>query len=60
MGADNLRMVEIAASAGAPAKFPGSGGAVVGISTGDEQTNRLEELFTAQGFKFVRLVPHEP
>jgi hypothetical protein len=53
-------MIEIAISAGVPAKFSGSGGAVVGISTGDEQTTKLEQLFTAHGFKFVRIVPHEP
>jgi len=31
LGAANLRMVEIARAAGAAAKFPGSGGAVVGV-----------------------------
>jgi glucuronokinase len=53
-------MIELAALAGAPAKFSGSGGAVVGISTGDEQTAQLEALFTEQGFGFVRITPHEP
>ncbi len=31
LGRDNIRMVEIAREAGASAKFPGSGGAVVGV-----------------------------
>jgi glucuronokinase len=31
LGKDNIRMVEIARSVGASAKFPGSGGAVVGV-----------------------------
>ena len=31
MGEDNLAMIEIAKSLGAAAKFPGSGGAVVGV-----------------------------
>ena len=31
LGKDNIRMVEIAREAGASAKFPGSGGAVVGV-----------------------------
>lgn len=31
LGRDNIRMVELARAAGASAKFPGSGGAVVGV-----------------------------
>ena len=31
LGRDNIRMVEIARECGASAKFPGSGGAVVGV-----------------------------
>ena len=31
LGKDNIRMVEIARECGASAKFPGSGGAVVGV-----------------------------
>jgi hypothetical protein len=31
LGRDNIRMIEIAREAGASAKFPGSGGAVVGV-----------------------------
>ena len=36
----------------------GSGGAVVGLSTGEEQSAVLEAAFKQHGFGFVRLVPH--
>lgn len=58
LGADNIAMVELAAAHGAPAKFSGSGGAVVGLSTGEEQSAVLEAAFKQHGFGFVRLVPH--
>jgi len=60
LGADNIRMVEIAASLGAAAKFSGSGGAIVGMSDGEEHERRLEARFAAEGFGFIRLTPHEP
>ena len=37
----NREMVETARKCGASAKFPGSGGAIIGIYTSDEMLNKL-------------------
>ena len=37
LGASNLRMVEIARSLGSAVKFPGSGGAVIGLCQDPQQ-----------------------
>ena len=44
----NLRMVETARALGASAKFPGSGGAIIGIYTDDAMYAKLEQAFAAQ------------
>jgi len=44
----NLRMVETARSLGASAKFPGSGGAIIGIYSDDAMYVKLERAFAAQ------------
>ncbi len=56
IGARNLQMVEIARSLGAPAKFPGSGGAVIGIYEDEDQYNRLRHAYMSRGYNFVRAV----
>jgi glucuronokinase len=57
IGKENLQMVEIARGLGAPVKFPGSGGAVIGMYEGEEQYRRLEAAYLSQGFKFARVNP---
>ena len=74
LGKDNIRMVEIARECGASAKFPGSGGAVVGVvdvegmaaagrvgaGAGVEAaTAALRAAYHAEGYVFVRLAPQE-
>ncbi len=74
LGRDNIRMVEIARECGASAKFPGSGGAVVGVvdvagmrgagkvgaGEGVEAaTAALRAAYHAEGYVFVRLAPFE-
>jgi glucuronokinase len=54
IGKRNLQMVEIARSHGAPVKFPGSGGAVVGMYEDEEQYRRLKAAYLSQGFKFAQ------
>ena len=54
IGARSLQMVEIARGLGAPAKFPGSGGAVVGMYEDEEQYNKLEQAYLSQGYKFTK------
>mmetsp|Transcript_1685 Transcript_1685/g.5771 ORF Transcript_1685/g.5771 Transcript_1685/m.5771 type:complete len:215 (+) Transcript_1685:474-1118(+) len=60
LGDANIRMIEVAQSEGVPAKFPGSGGAVVGMCTSEEQRDRMKALYEAKGYVFARLRPHEP
>lgn len=52
----NLQMIEIARSLGAPVKFPGSGGAVIGMYEGQEQLSRLKEAYLSQGFEFAEVI----
>ncbi|CAM0142548.1 unnamed protein product [Umbelopsis sp. WA50703] len=59
----NLRMIKLATEHNCVAKFPGSGGAVVGMWNGDDETHRnkdLQELRWAlekEGFVFVEIEP---
>ena len=55
IGERNLRMIEIARSLGAPAKFPGSGGAAVGIYEDTEQCNKLKQAYLEQGYRFTKV-----
>jgi len=59
IGERNLRMIEIGRNHGAPTKFPGSGGAVIGIYEDEEQYRRLEAAYLSQGFKFTKANPQE-
>ena len=43
MSEGNLRMVDVARSCGACAKFTGSGGAIIGIYEDEEMYNKLVE-----------------
>ena len=61
LGAANLRMIEIAQKHGVPAKFPGSGGAVVGLRVDDEATmTTLQHELERNGCVFVNLEPAPP
>lgn len=55
IGKRNLQMIEIASELGAPAKFPGSGGAVIGIYAGNKQCNDLRKMFLKCGFKYAEV-----
>jgi glucuronokinase len=57
LGARNLEMVSIARVLGFAAKFPGSGGAVVGPFRSDTDRDRLAEAFTRRGYRFAEAHP---
>ncbi len=57
IGAENLEMVGIARNLGAPAKFSGSGGAVVGMWRGEDQLASLERAYADAGYSFVQVEP---
>jgi glucuronokinase len=52
IGPRNLEMIEIARSSRLPAKFPGSGGAVVGIYQDPQQVPAVEAAFRERGYAF--------
>ena len=58
IGKRNLQMIEIARSLGAPAKFPGSGGAVIGVYEDEQQLRELKAEYVRQGFMFAEAKPH--
>lgn len=55
IGKRNLQMVQIARDLGAPAKFTGSGGAVVGMYEDESQFGKLRTAYQSQGFKFGKV-----
>ncbi|KAG2200632.1 hypothetical protein INT47_007376 [Mucor saturninus] len=61
VGASNLRMIELARQHNCAAKFPGSGGAVVGMWNGNasEQKDllKLRRALESEGFVFMELIP---
>eukprot|EP00911_Craspedida_sp_UC1_P002995 UC1_evm5s2186 len=60
VGSANLAMVEIAQRHGAAVKFPGSGGAVVGLCREPGQLAPLKADLERAGFVFSPIVPHAP
>ena len=60
LGASNLAMIAIAQAEGMPVKFPGSGGAVVGMSYSEEERDRIKMLYENAGYVFTNLTPHDP
>jgi len=56
---ENIRMIEIARSLGAHAKFTGSGGAAVGTYEGEQHLRELEKAYAADGCATIRAVPVE-
>lgn len=57
LGSHNLEMVEIARSAGLPAKFPGSGGAIVGIYDDPARLEFAAEAFHQAGYVVQPVTP---
>ena len=53
-------MVAVAQNAGVPVKFPGSGGAVVGMCETEDDLLRVRLLYEEEGYVFAALEPHEP
>ena len=60
IGAANLRMVEIAQKHNVPCKFPGSGGAVVGLVVDVESMTAMQHELERNGCVFTRLVASPP
>lgn len=64
VGAANLRMIELARKYNCAAKFPGSGGAIVGMWNGEESSEKNDLLqlrfaLEKEGFVFLELLPKE-
>ena len=60
VGASNLRMIQIARDLGCAAKFPGSGGAIVGLASKRTDFIPLRIAFEREDFVFVPLRPYFP
>jgi glucuronokinase len=64
LGNANLRMIELAKEYNCIAKFPGSGGAIVGMWNGSDPSRRSEDLrdlrwaLEKEGFVYVEIVPN--
>lgn len=54
IGETNLRMIDIAKNWLAPAKFPGSGGSVIGMYDDEAHYKRLEKAYLEEGFHIVK------
>ena len=59
LSSDNIRMIEIARSLGAHAKFTGSGGAAVGTYENDDHFEKLREEYHRSGYNTVKAHPAE-
>jgi glucuronokinase len=57
IGEESLRMIEIARKLGATSKFPGSGGAVIGMYEDENHYEILKEAYVSNGFRFTKVVP---
>lgn len=57
LGAINLEMVNTARSLGLPAKFAGSGGAIIGICPDETTFTRAADVFRNLGYSFEKVVP---
>eukprot|EP00094_Tigriopus_californicus_P010415 TCALIF_10047-PA protein Name:"Similar to GLCAK2 Probable glucuronokinase 2 (Arabidopsis thaliana)" AED:0.09 eAED:0.09 QI:195/0.5/0.6/1/0.75/0.8/5/28/500 len=58
LGADNIKMVDIGCRFGAACKFPGSGGAVVGLLLDHSRWEEMKSTYEEEGFVFVRVIPN--
>ncbi|XP_043195187.1 glucuronokinase 1-like [Amphibalanus amphitrite] len=57
LGDLNLRMVELGKQHGAAVKFPGSGGAVVGLCHDHKHLATMREVYQQEGFVFCEVIP---
>ena len=57
LGPINLELVSIARKCGLPAKFAGSGGAVIGCYDSEQQFQSARRAFVEHGYSFGRIVP---
>jgi glucuronokinase len=55
IGEQNMEMIRIARDRGAPAKFPGSGGAVVGMWRDEGQFACLRDEYQRHGYSFMNV-----
>lgn len=55
LGRASLEMIEIAREMGLPAKFPGSGGAVIAMYRTEEEAERLIEAYRKAGYEAVKV-----
>jgi glucuronokinase len=55
LGEANLEMVDIGRRFGCPAKFSGSGGAIVGIYRDEAQKSAVEDAYLRRGYAFTTL-----
>jgi glucuronokinase len=60
VGESNLRMIQIARNLGCSAKFPGSGGAIVGLANDRKDFIKLRMAYEKEDFVFVPLRPYFP
>uniref|UniRef100_A0A7S3AL00 GHMP kinase C-terminal domain-containing protein n=1 Tax=Haptolina ericina TaxID=156174 RepID=A0A7S3AL00_9EUKA len=60
LGDSNLAMISVAQAEGMPVKFPGSGGAVVGMCQSEEERDAIKTKYENHGYVFCKLSPHEP
>ena len=56
IGKRNLQLVEIARNNGVAAKFPGSGGAAIGIYDDEKQYSKLKQAYLDHGYKFIKAI----
>ena len=55
IGQENLEMVKIARDHGAPAKFSGSGGAVVGVYRDEEHFQQLQKTYAEREYHCIKV-----
>ncbi|XP_063799794.1 uncharacterized protein LOC134966741 isoform X2 [Pseudophryne corroboree] len=60
LGQGNLKMIEIARQHGCAVKFPGSGGAVIGLCFDPKILVELKKSYQEAGFVFCPVVPYDP
>ncbi|XP_030834314.1 probable glucuronokinase 2 [Strongylocentrotus purpuratus] len=60
IGAENLRMIQLARQYGSSAKFSGSGGAVIGLCLDTDKLAELKSAFQTEGFVVCDVIPNPP
>lgn len=60
LGSENIEMIELGRKLGAPTKFPGSGGSVIGIYWDEGHLERLRRAYKEAGYSFEVVKPFNP